>query len=479
MNNNTPIRTRFAPSPTGFLHVGGARTALFNYLFARHGNGLFLLRIEDTDRERSLPEHTQSILNSLHWLGLEWDGEPVYQSVRMQEHRKLCSDLFEQGAAYPCFCTHDSLREKREAAVKAGLDTRYDRTCLSIAQSEARSRMQRESFVLRFRIPEGETVFDDRVHGRISVRHQEIDDFVIQRSDGSPVYQIAVVADDHDMEITHVIRGDDHLTNTVKQILIYRAMQWSLPEFAHVPLILGEDKKRLSKRHGATSVEAYREQGILPEAMVNFLALLGWSPGDDLERMNLAELTGAFTLDRISGKPAVFDLKKLEWMNAAVLSELPESALIERLQPALSVLHESADEDVPEERLLRMIALLKPRLKNLNDFQSQAACFFRDPESFEPKAREKYWSDEEVPGRLETLLRRLDSLEDWNETALEEALRSEAEKMGIGAGKLIHPVRLALTGSGSSPGLFEVMSLLGKETVIRRIKKGIDTLANP
>ncbi|MBN1779534.1 glutamate--tRNA ligase [bacterium] len=472
MNQSNSIRVRFAPSPTGYLHVGGARTALFNYLFARRESGRFLLRIEDTDKERSEPVLTEKILESLSWLGLAWDEPPVHQSSRENRHRAVCMQLLEQGRAYRCFCTPELLEEKRESAVKAGTKFKYDRTCLNLTDEQIQIQLEENNpFTLRFRTPDGRTDFDDLVHGSIRVSNEEIDDFIILRSDGSPVYQIAVVADDHDMGVTHVIRGDDHLSNTPKQILLYTALGWHVPRFGHVPLILGEDKKRLSKRHGATSVGAYREMGILPDALINFLALLGWSPGDDREMMDKNTLTGLFSLDRISKKPAVFNAQKLNWMNAQYISQAGSGYLFEQLMPGL-VKTRMVQLPVSNEQrtyTIRVIDLIKSRLRNLNEFYLQARYFFQDPEEYEDGAVRKHWSGTDVSERLNQLSEALGQCGDWSEARLEKLIRGLAENQGIGAGKLIHPLRLAVTGLGSSPGLFEVMAVLGKETVMRRL----------
>jgi len=467
------IRVRFAPSPTGYLHIGGARTALFNYLYAKHHQGRFLLRIEDTDQCRSDEKMTESILRSLEWMDLKWDGEMVRQSDRISVHQDICRSLFERGAAYPCFCDSERLRHKREQAVKEKKDTRYDRTCLKLGKAEVQRRMEQgDPWALRFIIPDGgETVFDDMIRGAVCVRHEEIEDFIIQRSDGSPVYQVAVVADDHDMGITHVIRGDDHLSNTPKQILLYQALGWPVPKFAHVPMILGTDKKRLSKRHGAVSVEAYREEGILPECLVNFLALLGWSPGNDQEVMTMDTLVHSFSLERVSKKAAVFDEQKLQWMNGIYFSGLSDESVLEKVIPEWIGKGWISQEQVRERRdtLTRIAALLKPRSKTLKEFISGSRFFFSEPVSYEEKAVKKHWN-EKTHGYLQSILPVLESLDHWDEAHLERAVRDTSDNMEISAGKLIHPIRLALTGSGSSPGLFEIMTILGKSEVLERIE---------
>ena len=480
MNTLHTVRTRFAPSPTGYLHVGGARTAIFNYLFARHAQGEFLLRIEDTDKERSDDKMTTAILNSMEWLRLSWDGTPLYQSGRGNRHAEVCEQLYRMHQAYPCFCTPENLAIKRQEAQNKGEDTRYDRTCLGLSEEKIAENIKHGMpFTLRFHVPEGSTTFQDLVHGPVHVDHKEIDDFIIRRSDGTPVYQIAVVVDDHDMGITHVIRGDDHLSNTPKQILLYQALGWQLPQFGHVPLILGSDKKRLSKRHGATAIESYREQGILPEALVNFLILLGWSPGDDREIMPLETLVQEFSLERISRKPAVFDPQKLEWMNATYIAKTSNDALLRMLSPEILKNGWLSDPMTPAEKemLHQILDLLKPRMKSLNDFTGQAAYFFEDPGVYNEKAVRKHWTAPEVSQRLEQIRKRLQQCKQWREASLESLIRQTAEEMGVGAGKLIHPIRLAITGRESSPGLFEVMVLLGRACVIRRIEAAIARLA--
>jgi len=470
------VRVRFAPSPTGYLHIGGARTALFNYLFARHHKGKFLLRIEDTDLSRSNKEMTGMILRSLQWLGLEWDEAPVYQSARIEKYTSVCEELVRRGFAYPCFCTVEELAKKREAAQR---EYKYDRKCLQLSKNEVQEKLKRGvSRAIRFRVPDGETTFDDSIRGTVTLRNEEIDDFILLRSDNTPVYQVAVVVDDHDMGITHVIRGDDHLSNTPKQIMIYEAMGWSVPKFAHVPMILGPDRKRLSKRHGATSVEEYRTEGFLSQAVVNFLVLLGWSPGDDREIISLEEMVDSFTLDRVSKNPAVFDETKLTWMNSRYLSRASDEKLYDLVAEVL--IRDGLADDVflHENRgyVLRCIGLLKERMKKITDFIDGGRYFFEDPEHYEEKAVQKHWSKEGVLDWMRKIVRHLELLTVWKAEDLEKTVRRLAEEMGVGAGKIIHSVRVALTGSGASPGLFELMEVLGKERVIRRLRKAIDCL---
>ena len=462
--NTTPVCVRFAPSPTGWLHIGGARTALFNYLYARHHGGRFRLRIEDTDQARSNAEMTQGILDSLAWLGIQWDDDIVYQAQGIERHKAVVRELLDAGKAYRCFCTPESLQAQREAAEKAGGAYAYDGACRDLSPEEINRRLaEGQSFAVRFRMPEGETIFHDAVRGEVTVQNREMDDFILLRSDGTPVYQVAVVVDDHDMGITHVIRGDDHLSNTPKQIQIYQAMGWTVPRFGHVPMILGPDKKRLSKRHGATAVGEYQTAGYLPECLVNYLALLSWSPGDDREILSKDELIQAFDIERVTKNASVFDEVKLGWMNGQYLSALSDAELLKRVLPDLEargwVRLPLNPED--EARLLRIASLLKERIKRLTDFAVQAAFFFEDPAEYEPAAVDKHWRKEGAAERLSQISQRYGELSDWSEAALEEALRGLAESLEVGAGKLIHPIRLAVTGSGNSPGLFELLAVLG------------------
>ena len=471
------IRVRFAPSPTGYLHIGGARTALFNWLFARKNGGKFLLRIEDTDQARSGWEMVQAILEGLKWLGLHWDEEPIFQSSRIEIYNRYAQELIQKGRAYYCYCSPERLEEERKRAAKERRAFRYDGRCRNLTEAE-KERLEREGVpkVVRFRVPEGVTSFDDHVHGRVEFQNSEIDDFVILRSDGFPTYHLAVVVDDKLMGITHVIRGDDHLSNTPKQILLYRAFGWDPPEFAHVPLILGPDKSRLSKRHGATAISEYAETGILPEAMVNYLALLGWSPGEDREIMSLEELIQRFDLKGISPRNAIFDERKLEWMNSQYINSLSDEELTERVLPFLRKA-KLVDETYDRAYLIKVIGLLKSRMKRLTDFVQFGRYFFLDPEEFEQKGVEKYWRRDGVADHLRALSSELSELEEFNVKNIEEKTRGLADRLGVKAGDLIHPTRLALTGFTVGPGLFEVMEVLGKEVVLRRLGRAVEVLS--
>ncbi len=460
-------RVRFAPSPTGYLHVGGARTALFNWLFARRHGGTFVLRIEDTDAERSSDEMVTGILSSLRWLGLEWDEGPdiggphgpYFQSERLDRHREAAARLVASGHAYYCYCNPDDLAARREAAERAGGGWTYDRRCLSLPPDEleryAESGMPR---AVRFRVPDGRTAFDDLVRGRIEVDHASIEDFVILRSNGSPTYQLSVVADDIDMAITDVVRGDDHISNTPKQILLYQALGAPVPRFAHVPLILGPDKKRLSKRHGATSVGEYETQGYLPEAMVNFLALLGWSPGGDREVLTRDELVALFALEDISGGNAVFNVEKLGWFNQQHIMRLTADEIRRRLQ--LSSLDPAT---------LAAIDLVKPRAKKLADIPALLAPFTADTVVRDPAAVAKHLSAPDLAEHLRAWRDELSTVEPFDPPTLEARLRELSASAGIKPGMLIHATRVAVTGQAVSPGIFEVLALVGRERVLRRL----------
>jgi glutamyl-tRNA synthetase len=460
---------RFAPSPTGYLHVGGARTALFNWLFARHHGGRFILRIEDTDRERSSAAMVQAILDGMEWLGLDWDEGPIHQADGLSRHRRDALRLLQEGRAYRCFCTPDEVEAKR----------RYDRHCLAAVSPEGgESRAAAgEPFTVRFRVPEGETAWEDAVHGETRFANADIEDFIILRTDGTPIYNLAVVSDDHEMDITHVIRGDDHLSNTPKQILLYEALGWGLPTFTHVPMILGGDGKRLSKRHGATAVDEYRKAGILPEAMVNFLALLGWSPGDDTEVMEPEEIVRRFSLDRINRKSAIFDAEKLEWLNGQHLSRMAPEALEPLVTDRLVAAGLATPGALVHRRdwYLKLIALLRDRARTVDDLARRARPYLADAIEYEDQAVRKHWDKqpEEVVERLRRLRDVYAELDAWEEQPLEDALRDLAEAMGIGAGKLIHPLRVSLTGAAVSPGIFDVLVVMGRDRSLDRIDAAI------
>jgi len=473
-------RVRFAPSPTGYLHVGGARTALFNWLFARRTGGVFVLRIEDTDLERSSQDMVEGILDGLRWLGLDWDegpgigGEfgPYFQSERLDRHRAMAEQLVAGGHAYYCYCTAETLKAKREAAEQAGSAWRYDRTCCALTPDQIAERERaRVPRVVRFRVPAGPTRFDDLVHGPIEFEGENIEDFVLLRSDTQPTYQLSVVSDDVEMRITHVVRGDDHVSNTPKQILLYRAVGAPEPRFAHVPLILGADKKRLSKRHGATSVTEYARQGYLPEAMFNFLSLLGWSPGTDQEIFTRDALIEAFALEGISGGNAVFNTEKLDWFNQQHIMRLAPDELALRIKPWLETAGLWRDEylDARHAWFFAVLDLLRPRAKRLGDFAAQGALFFSDAIDYDPGAVDKHLRAPGMDAHLDAIASAFESLEAFDPASTESALRAVADARGVKAGVLIHAVRVAVTGKTASPGLFDVLALLGRSRVAERI----------
>jgi len=473
-------RVRFAPSPTGYLHVGGARTALFNWLFARRTGGIFVLRIEDTDLERSSQDMVEGILDGLRWLGLDWDegpgigGEfgPYFQSERLDRHRAMAEQLVAGGQAYYCYCTAETLKAKREAAEQAGSAWRYDRTCCALTPDQIAERERaRVPRVIRFRVPAGPTRFDDLVHGPIEFEGENIEDFVLLRSDAQPTYQLSVVSDDVEMRITHVVRGDDHVSNTPKQILLYRAVCAPEPRFAHVPLILGADKKRLSKRHGATSITEYARQGYLPEAMFNFLSLLGWSPGNDQEMFTRDALIKAFALEGISGGNAVFNTEKLDWFNQQHIMRLAPAELALRIKPWLVTAGLWRDEylDARHAWFFSVLDLLRPRAKRLGDFAAQGALFFSDAIDYDPNAVDKHLRAPGMDAHLDAIASAFESLETFDPASTESTLSAVADARGVKAGVLIHAVRVAVTGKMASPGLFDVLALLGRDRVAQRI----------
>jgi glutamyl-tRNA synthetase len=475
-------RLRFAPSPTGYLHVGGARTALFNWLYAKHYGGQFLLRIEDTDKARSTAESTRGIFEGLTWLGLDWDEDVVYQGAGLARHRADVQRLLDSGHAYRCFCTAAELDEMRRAAESRREAFKYDRRCYRLDPSEVERRVAAgESYVVRFLMPEGETSWDDVVHGQISFPNRDIGegDFIILRSDGTPIYNMAVVSDDIAMRITHVMRGDDHISNTPKQILLYRALGVELPEFAHLPMIHGLDGKKLSKRHGATAVGDYQHQGILPEAMLNFLALLGWSPGGDIEVMTVDEMVRLFSTDGLLRKAAVFDPQKLEWMNGQHLMLMPAERLEPRVTPAIVRSGLATREELGARRTwyFSLLDLLKVRARTIDDIVRQAEPYFREEIVYDADAVAKQWKDRSATAQLLGAVReRLAALTTWTPEAVEQALRSLAEARGVAAGKLFQPLRVALTGVSVSPGIFDVLSLLGRERSLQRISQALVSL---
>ena len=466
-------RLRFAPSPTGYLHVGGARTALFNWLFVKHYGGQFLLRVEDTDRARSTEASTRAIFEGLEWLGLLWDEDVVYQGANLERHREDARRLLERGAAYRCFCTPEQIDGWRREAEARGEAFKYDRRCDRLAPNEIDRRVAAsEPHVVRFRVPEGETSWDDVVHGRITFPNKDIEDFVILRSDATPIYNMAVVSDDIAMRITLVMRGDDHISNTPKQIMLYEALGGALPRFAHLPMIHGLDGKKLSKRHGATAVGDYRHMGILPQAMLNFLALLGWSPGNDIEVMTVPQMIELFSTEGLSKKAAIFDPKKLEWMNGQHLSLLTNEALAPVVADALveAGLTTRAQLGARPDWLLNLIEQLKVRSRTVEDIVRQANPYFTEHVSYDAEAVAKQWKDRSATTQLLSSIRdALASVNTWEPQQVESKLRTLADERGLGAGKLFQPLRVALTGLTVSAGIFDVLALLGRDRALARI----------
>jgi len=484
-------RVRFAPSPTGYLHVGGARTALFNWLFARREGGTFLLRVEDTDVERNRPELVEGILDGLRWLGVEWDEGPYFQSQRLEMYRAAAETLLKTGAAFPCYCAAvqyvglEAAEENEEGAEKIARASACPCRELTPAQREAKIR-EGAPYAVRFATPRsGATHFDDAVFGPREVQNAEIEDFVLLRSSGLPTYQLSVVVDDIDMRITHIIRGADHLSNTPKQVLLYHALAAPPPVFAHVPLILGADRTRLSKRHGATSVSQYAQEGFLPEAFRNFLALLGWSAGGDEEFLRTSELISRFSLSGVSRTNAIFDRAKLEWFNSQYLQKLPIDELLPYVKAELqrSGLWQSAWENEQRDWFVRTVELLRPRTRLLHDFSTWARAFFSDDFDYEPEARAKFWAEPKLksphlPELMAKLTDALEALREWNHDACDHALRSLAAAEGVKAGLLINATRVAIVGRAVAPPLFETMLVLGKQRVVARLSRALPAVSN-
>jgi glutamyl-tRNA synthetase len=462
-----PVRVRFAPSPTGFLHVGGARTAIYNDLLRQSKDGAFILRIEDTDKERSDDAMTRQIQSALGWIGTLWDEGPFLQSERLERHRERAGELLAAGSAYRCFCTQEELEAQRTAAQAEGKAFRYPRTCLHRPQDETAALLAAgKPFVVRLRMPDDNIRFHDIVRGAMDFPPDALDDFILLRSDGTPTYHLSVVVDDIDMRVTHVIRGEDHLSNTPKHIPLFRALGGAEPTFAHLPLILGPDKKRLSKRYGATSVEEFRNEGILPQALYNFLALLGWNPGDDREILTRDEMIAAFTVDRLNDSPAVFDREKLWWMNSQYMARLS----LQELWPHLEAFVEQAGlKDADRGRLMAALELHRTRARTLKELAEQVLPYFQDELVYDPAACAKFLKDASLPEHLEALRERYRALPEFTKEALEAGLRALVEERGIKAGVLIHPTRMALSAISTGPPLFDLIEVTGREAADRRM----------
>ena len=480
------VRTRFAPSPTGNLHVGGAHTALFAWLFARHEGGTFVLRIEDTDEVRSTEESLAAIYDGLTWLEIDWDEGPdvggpygpYIQSERLNIYAEHIDRLLESGRAYRCFCTAEELAERREIMRARGIPPRYDGRCRDLDEDQLELLLaEGKPYCVRFRVEEeGTTVIRDVVRGEVSFENGLLGDFVIRKTSAYPTYHLAVVVDDYLMQISHVIRAEEHLANTPSHVQLMDALGFARPIYAHLPLILGPDKTKLSKRHGAIDLLDYRDQGFLPEAMRNFLALIGWSPGTDEELLDLDELIAKFTLEGVSRSPGVFDLDKAIWLNGEYLKAADAEYLAGVL---LSMLQEKGlfEVEPTDERMAWLIAvvdLMKERTRLLTDFVTWGRYFFTDEFPYDSQARKKWLNRDDVPDRLDALAERLNEVDTWDVDSIEQAIRGLAEELGISAAKVIHPCRAAVTGQTIGPSLFHLMELLPQETVVERLYRAAE-----
>jgi len=477
------VRVRFAPSPTGSLHIGGARTALFNLLFARHNNGTFVLRIEDTDTERSTEESAAQIIRSLKWLGIEWDegpekgGDfgPYFQSQRLELYRREVERLLAEGKAYRCYCTPEELAERREAALKAGKAPRYDGTCRNLTPEQiAKFEAEGRKYTIRLKMPEeGQTEVNDLIRGRVVFENSVLDDLIIVKSNGIPTYNFACVVDDNAMQITHIIRAEEHLSNTPKQIQVYKALGYDIPQFAHVPMILAPDRSKLSKRHGATSVEEFRDQGYLAQAIINYLTLLGWSPEGTEEIFGMEKAINEFTLERVNKTAAIYDVKKLTWINGHYMRELDSGFVTEQTVPFM-VKRGIITEQEAEEKfdyIKRIVEISRDRAKTLDELAESIAFFFQDVTEYEEKGVRKHFAKENAAQLLTQGADALEKLEDFTLENTETTFRNITEAMGLKAAELIHATRLAITGRTVGPGLFDIIVLLGREKTVERMRK--------
>lgn len=482
----TPVRVRFAPSPTGFLHVGGLRTALYNYLFARRTSGKFVLRIEDTDQSRKVEGAIEDLIDTLHWAGLDFDegpdkgGDygPYVQSLRLTTYHEHVERLVQQEKAYRCFCTAQRIEQIRKERLVKKLSPSYDRHCRDIPRSESESRRAAgESFVVRMKVPlTGEMAFDDMIRGQVTIAFSVLDDQVILKSDGFPTYHLAVVVDDHLMGISHVIRGEEWLPSTPKHVLLYRAFGWVVPQYAHLPLLLNPDKSKLSKRQGDVAVEDYRRKGYLKEALVNFVALLGWNPGDDREIFSLEELVGEFSLERVGKSGAVFNTEKLNWMNAQYLRKKSDAEILAMLKEYLTSRLPGGGASFDDGYLTGVIVAMRERVTFINEFYEKSPYFFVAPSEYDPSVVKKRWKPE-TPASLKSYVEAISAYPQPGKEEFETALRKTAESLKKSVADLIHPLRLAVSGVGAGPGLYDILVLLGKDETIRRITKAIESLA--
>jgi glutamyl-tRNA synthetase len=463
---NNEIRVRIAPSPTGAVHVGLVRSALYNWLFARHNHGKFVLRIEDTDVARSTQESVQAIIEGFKWVGIDYDEGPYFQSQRFAIYQQYAKKLIDENKAYFCYCNPDELEAERQKAWEKKIAWKYDRRCYNLSpELKAKYESENKPKALRFLIPNETVIFDDIIHGSIKKEPQDIEDFIIVRTDGTPTYNFAVVIDDAEMKINHIIRAVEHIANTPKQILLYKALGFSLPKFAHLPLLLGTDKKKLSKRHGALSLWEYKKTGFLPEAIINFLALMGWSPGHDIEIMTLKQMIDLFSLERVNKANAVFDINKLEWMNSIYIKNSDSEKLANELLPLLTELQIKPDD---HKHFLRVLDLTKIRVRTLIELRDMVAAFYLKEVQYDTENVAKYLT-QQAKDYLKQMNTRFENLAEFNTANLENELRKLAEELGIKAAILVHPCRVALTGKSVGPPLFETIELLGKETTTKRI----------
>ncbi len=475
------VRVRFAPSPTGFVHVGSLRTALYNFLFARHHGGVNILRIEDTDRTRYVEGAVENLLSTMKWAGITFDEGPqnpgkfgpYVQSEKTEEYRTRAAELVAKEKAYPCFCTSERLALVRESQQASGIPPMYDRHCRNLSKEEVEKRINAgEAHVIRLRVPIGEIVrFTDEVRGDIEFDSRTIDDQVLLKSDGYPTYHLANVIDDHAMEITHVIRGEEWVSSTPKHVLLYQAFGWTPPKFAHLPLLLNADKSKLSKRQGDVAVEDYKDKGYLPDALVNFVALLGWNPSAFEEIFTMEDLIKGFELERVNKGGAVFNKEKLDWMNSEYIRKYSPEKLLELVKPLV----EKKGYEVSDDYILAVIKLMQERARTINDFVDFASYFFERPTDYEEKYKLKHWTPE-AKERLKEVLPEFQALDNWTHDALEAVIRTYAEKNAISAGKLIHPIRLAVTGRGMGPGLFELLEVIGQNESTSRMAHSLEVL---
>jgi len=478
------IIVRFAPSPTGHLHIGGVRTALFNYLFAKNQGGKYILRIEDTDISRSSRDMADEIINGLQWLGIHWDQGPVYQSDRFARYKETAFKLLQEKKVYPCFCTPEEIEKRRKESEKKGKTGqifKYDRQCLSLSEKQSKEkRDQKVPFVLRFPVPEGITYFKDRIHKEVKTDNSQLEDFVILKSDNSPTYHLSVVVDDSDMAITDVIRGDDHISNTFKQVLLFKALDRKPPKYTHLPLILGPDKKKLSKRHGETSVLEFKRNGYLPEALITYLSQLSWIPGDSKKIFTMEELVNQFSLSKVSKNSPVFDYDKLRFLNSKAIQQKSAKEIYDLLAKTKEPpLYGGRAAVPPEAKKIALIELVKPRMKTLDQFKEKFAIYLKGELNYSNRNLEKLnetYANEEIIRRLKLFLPYIEAIDpaSFTKSVVEEALRDCAEKNALKAADLIHPARFALTSETVSPSIFDVFEFFGKDESIRRMKGFID-----